>query len=199
MNGTVNYKDKIGKWVSVDRRSGKALFTQSGSVWYDMRTRCLVGGSIQSRQSRYIGCTISDNFCDFQKFTDWHIKQSGFGLFGYELDKDLLIIGNKLYSEETCVLLPKELNMFLISEKIDQGLWPAGVYLDKRRNNFVARLSILGKQVYLGAYATPEQASAAYVDAKNNEARRWVARLKTNEFIVDERVINRLENWSVKV
>lgn len=42
-----------------------------------------------------------------------------------------------------------------------------GVIYDKRRRKYIAQLGIKGKTIYLGAYETAQEASIAYLDAKN--------------------------------
>ena len=41
-----------------------------------------------------------------------------------------------------------------------------GWVYDKKRNRFVARITIKGKQIQLGRFKTPEEANAAYLAAK---------------------------------
>lgn len=192
-----NFKDSLGNWARLLTVDGKSIQTQSGSVWYDMRTRCNANGSIQKRQPRYIGCTMSTDFCNFQYFAEWHIEQIGFGIENYEIDKDILFEGNKLYSRDTCILVPYELNMFLVAHNAARGIYPQGVFLDKRRNMFQSRLFVNGKCVYLGAFKTPELAHAAFKVAKEAEARRWASRLIAGEFVVDKKVIERMQVWTL--
>lgn len=102
-----------GLWIAIAHSINLQSRTESGSVWYDMRNRCKINGSIQNRQPRYIGCTMSENFKDFQFFVEWHIKQIGFGLKDYQIDKDLLISGNKEYHEDKCVFIAKTVKYVL--------------------------------------------------------------------------------------
>lgn len=194
-----NFQSNEGLWVPQFQQNCVQYRTKSGAAWHDMRQRCKIGGATQNRQSRYIGCTISENFTNFQFFAEWHIKQVGFGFEGYQLDKDLLISGNKEYHEDKCVLIPRALNMFLISEKIQDGFCCPGIYYDKRRDKFVARISITGKMKFLGQFENELDAFHAYKDAKEKEARCWAKRCKENEFVVDERVIDRLESWKLVI
>lgn len=190
-----NFKDLNGNWAKLLYLNGVQYRTDSGSVWYDMSTRCDPLGSLQKRLPRYVGCAMSDEFANFQIFVEWHQKQIGFGIEGYELDKDILFEGNKLYSSKTCVLVPKSLNMFFVAHNAGRGPWPQGVFLDKRRGKFQARFNNKG----LGSYYTPEQAHTAFCVAKEAEARRWSKRLEAGEFVVDQRVIERLKVWAVPV
>lgn len=191
-------KDSSGKWVSTYITGGVQYKTKSHQTWQDMKSRCVVGSRYQKKRPSYEGCEVSKEFLDFQYFADWYNMQIGNNLPHYDLDKDLLVHGNKIYGEAFCVLLPTSLNGFLVSPKTTQGIYPTGVHLNKCRGKFIARVSSGDDRKYLGSFETVGQAFDAYKEAKEKEAQQWYVRLKSGEFIVDERVINALENWKYK-
>lgn len=184
-----------GKWLQSKDIEGKRYYTKSRSVWINMIKRCRGGERVQTIQPTYIGCHTSEEFKCFQKFTDWHTQQVGYKCVGYELDKDFLFPGNKLYSSENCVLIPKSLNSFLVSHAAKRGLYPQGVYWNKNAEKFISSISIGGILSYIGRFDCPQKAHESYVIAKEAEARRWAYRLKSGEFEVDERVTSVLESW----
>ncbi len=128
-------------------------------VWNGIRQR--VGISLA-----YLDCTISDNFKNFEFFLSWYRNQYGYNL-GWEIDKDLLVKGNREYGENTCTLLPREINLALSSQKSSRGELPRGVNSEKAKNNYLARCSVgQNKQVNLGRYSTPEEAFMVYKQFK---------------------------------
>lgn len=189
-------KDTIGLWIKYYSVSGERFRTKSYSRWNSMRLRCATGGKYQKKFQTYTGCTLSDNFKDFQFFTEWHRWQVGYNLDGYNLDKDILFSGNKTYGEDVCVLVPSALNSFLTARDYLRGNYPQGVSFHKATQKFIAQISINGKRTHLGLYSTPDEAAEAYKAAKEAEARRWCERLKAGEFIVDPRVIERMRTWT---
>ena len=97
-----------------------------------MLCRCY-SDAIKKRCPTYIDCEVSDNFKRYEYFYEWCHKQIGFSNKDWHLDKDLLTKGNKVYSEEYCVFLPKEINLMLIKSTASRGEYLIGVYWDKKR------------------------------------------------------------------
>ena len=192
-----DFKDKRGLW----RKSKTVNYTQrntvSGAKWRDMNSRCLIGGSAQKQRKTYEGCFVSEGFKDFQFFTEWHKEQVGYGLVDYALDKDLLIQGNKEYSEAFCVLIPKSLNCFLTDARAARSITSQGVHYRKDSGKYSVHLNINGCRQYLGLYTNEQDAYTVYKSSKEAEARRWAKRLHNREFIVDIRVIEALQKWEL--
>lgn len=191
-----DFKSESGLWIKGYRVGTPQYITKSGRRWDNMSMRCKTGGAAQADHTSYIGCTMSDNFKDFQYFANWYTSQVGYGEAKYHLDKDILFIGNREYSEGACVLVPSDLNLFLGSRKAARGEWPQGVSYHKAAKKFAASLNIDAETKYLGLFQTPITAARAYKAAKEAEAYRWYERLKAGEFIVDERVIERMRTWT---
>ena len=164
------------------------------SKWLGMLQRCY-SIKCQTKYPSYVGCVVCENFLDFQYFAEWCNNQIGFK-DGYQLDKDLLIKGNKIYSEETCVFVPREINMFLTSATSARGNCGIGVYFDSVRNNYKSCISIRDKPVYLGRFTSQEDAFYAYKLAKEQRARDLAEEFKGR---VDVRVIQALDNFEVNV
>lgn len=187
-----DFKGEFGQWMKCSTVDGVKHLTKSYSVWNSMRNRCKEGGTFQTKFPSYAGCKMSAMFGNFQKFTDWHREQIGFGIYGYALDKDLLDKGAKLYSEDTCVLVPRDLNSFYTPQMRRKGGLPTGVY--EVNGKYRASISKEGRLTYVGCYSTPEEASEAYLAEKRVEARRWADRLEAGEFVVDPRVVAALRS-----
>lgn len=162
---------------------GKSTFQYN--LWLNMLHRISV---------TYTDCIISENFKNFSYFYEWCEKQIGFGLPNYELDKDLLIKGNKLYSEETCVFIPKELNVLLTKRQNDRGSLPVGITEQKGR--YRARCNIYGVRKHIGYFDTPELAFEAYKLAKENHIKDIAHKYKDS---IDIRVFNALIKYKVDI
>ncbi len=111
------------------------------------------------------------NFADFQEFAEWCQSQVGYlnkderGYY-WQLDKDILVPGNKIYSPQTCVFVPPKLNSIFIKQSNEEGL-PQGVRRVKDTERFSARSrDIHGVRVHLGTYATVKEAELKYLQFK---------------------------------
>lgn len=135
--------------------------TREYKLWSGMLRRCYRGDELT-----YKDCTVSGNFKNFQYFAEWCNKQVGFNEAGWELDKDILFTGNKIYSEDTCCFVPKEINLLLSSNKVNRGALPIGVNYYPPLGKYCAKLKVKGRNKHLGYFETPESAFLRYKQSK---------------------------------
>ena len=172
-------------------------------LWGNVLRRCY-SASYHEMSETYANCTTSENFKHYTYFYEWCNEQIGFNCKDdngrlFNIDKDLLIKGNKVYSEDTCVFLPIEINAVLVKRDKMRGDCVLGVYKHKHYNEdkFVAQLNLnTGKAKYLGLFNTEIEAFNAYKKAKENYlkelANKWEGK-------IDERAYNALMNYEVGV
>ena len=189
----VGFNDKT-KPANVD---GKAV--KEYDLWQSMLERCF-SEKLQTRFPTYKGCNVSDNFLNYSYFYDWCQEQIGFGKVDEKgrswcLDKDLLFVGNKTYSESTCVFVPHEINTFFNACGNARGEYPLGVSFNKRDGKFVAKCTVNGKQQHLGLFDTPQEAFAVYKPFKENLCKQLALKWQSE---IDERLFNTMMKWSVK-
>ena len=169
------------------------------NLWQSMLNRCF-SGKYQTHKPTYKGCNVSDNFLHYSYFYDWCQEQIGFGKVDEKgrswcLDKDLLITGNKLYSETTCVFVPQEINLFFVDSGASRGEYPLGVYFNKQAGKFRSQCAVNGKQQYLGYFNTPEEAFVIYKPFKENLCKQLALKWQSE---IDPRLFNAMMSWSVK-
>ena len=167
--------------------------TKEYALWHSMLKRCYSKPYLE-KQPTYMGCSVSDNFKYYHLFHAWCQTQIGFGKDGYQLDKDLLIKGNKLYSEDTCVFIPSVLNLLLTKAAAGRGLLPIGV--SKNGKGFRATCAIYGKAKSLGTFQTVEEAFQAYKNFKEEHIKTQ-AELYKHE--IDEIAYQALINYEVSI
>lgn len=191
-------KNAEGKWLKyLPKVDGNQIRTYSYIKWGGMVVRCKDGGMYKNLHPSYNLCTMSDEFKCFQVFTDWIREQVGYGFSEYQLDKDLFKQGNPVYSRETCVLLPKQLNLFLLDRSLHRGAYAQGVSFDQRSKKFVAYVSDMGVNRYLGRFISEDDAFQVYKREKEIIAKLWYERVTNGTFRVDERVAEKLRTWTI--
>ena len=74
--------------------------------WLRMLRRCY-SESYHKTHPTYVGCSVSPEWHLFSTFRSWMMNQKWEGL---ELDKDLIIKGNRVYGPDACCFVPKSIN-----------------------------------------------------------------------------------------
>ena len=170
--------------------------TKEYNLWQNMLQRCY-SDTFQKKQPTYEGCKCSENFKYYEYFYEWCHKQIGFSNQGWHLDKDLLIKGNKVYSESTCVFIPSEINAILTKCAASRGEYLIGVHWSKTHKAFKAQVGKnKGKQECLGYFNTEIEAFNAYKTAKEafikEQANEWKSQ-------IDYRAYEALMNYTVEI
>ena len=165
-------------------------------LWRGMLQRCY-STTLKKKYQTYGDCEASDNFKSYEYFYEWCRCQVGFGVEGFDLDKDLLVKGNKVYSENTCVFIPQEINKVLTKSTKKRGEHLIGVSWHKKGKAFIAQINKnKGKREWLGTFKTEIEAFNAYKQAKESfvkgQAEKWKGQ-------IDDRAYNALMNYEVDI
>ena len=171
------------------------VLTKEYTLWCHMFERCY-SNAYKKKYPTYEVCKVSDNFKSYEYFYEWCHKQVGFNK-EWHLDKDLLIKGNKVYSEDTCVFLPSEINSLLTKREALRGKHLIGVSWCKKANAFKASVNKnKGKQEHLGYFKTEIEAFKAYKTAKEafvkEQANKWKGK-------IDPRAYEALMSYTVEI
>ena len=166
------------------------------ALWCDMLRRCY-SETFQKKRPTYKDCEVSENFKSYEYFYEWCHEQVGFGNQDWHLDKDLLVKGNKVYSESTCVFIPAEVNTLLVKSDNIRGKHLIGVCWSNTNKAFVAQISKnKGKREHLGYFKTEIEAFNAYKTAKGlyikEQANKWKDK-------IDTRAYEALMNYEVNI
>lgn len=128
--------------------------------WVAMLERCYSKRYHKLKPS-YVGCSVCEDWKVFSKFRKWMKSQPWEGL---HLDKDILFEGNKIYSPDTCVFVPQEVNAFLSIGGVNKCGFPLGVSFNKDNRRYRARCSnpFTKRTDHLGYFESPEEAHKAW-------------------------------------
>ena len=170
--------------------------TKEYELWTGMLERCY-SITLKNKYPTYKDCEVSDNFKSYEYFYEWCNKQIGFGDKGWHLDKDLLIKGNKVYDENTCVFLPNEVNILLTKRTALRGEYLIGVSWYSKSKTFIAQVNKnKGKPEHLGYFKTEIEAFNAYKQAKESFVKEQANNWKSE---IDPRAYEALMNYTVEI
>lgn len=163
-------------------------------TWCGMLDRCYSEKRRELYKS-YDGCIVCKEWLDFQNFAEFfycNINERG-----WQIDKDILCKNNKIYSPQTCLAVPSEINKLFVRRKKYRGGLPIGVHYESDRSRYKASLHDgSGKTKFLGRFHTAEDAFRAYKEAKEK-----IIRQKASEYreIISEKLFNALMNYQVEI
>ena len=114
-NGRFKSGEKLVAGVGYNSGVYPSVKVKEHALWRSMLARCYTERNLKKKPN-YIGCTVSDNFKMYEFFYEWCNEQIGFNAIDengrqFALDKDLLIKGNKIYSEIRAFLFQWRLTM----------------------------------------------------------------------------------------
>lgn len=148
----------VGENLSQD---SSGAMSDAYKKWSAMLTRCY-NAVHQERKPCYKGCSVSPEWHNFQVFSDWMAGQRTPDDEKVDIDKDILVRGNKIYGPEYCELVPKRINNLLIGNKKPSGL-PLGVAWHKKAGKYHAKCrDAEGKHTHIGLYTCEIKAFEAY-------------------------------------
>jgi hypothetical protein len=153
--------------------------------WIKMLTRCYENGT---GHKNYLDKSVKDNWHDFQNFAAWSVQQVGYDNKGWQLDKDILIKGNTVYSEDTCCYVPARVNSLIIKSDTARG----------------SKADSLGSYYFSVKEASGTSLTKKFKDRE--EGRAWyvvnkerIIKEVANEYknVLDSRVYEALYSWQV--
>lgn len=161
--------------------------------WQGMIERCY-SKSFKIKHPSYAACISVPEWILFSNFKSWMQTQDW---EGKELDKDLLFKGNKIYGPDTCIFVDSRVNNFIVERQARRGNYPIGVILVKRPKSAPYRAnckSVVTRKIqYLGNYSTPEEAHAAWLTFKLEQA--YILAAEQTDERVSKALIDRYENY----
>lgn len=185
--------NKKGNGLYLRKHNGE--LTYEGMYHHKLMIRS-TNAKYKSHRPTYKDVTVSENFKDFQFFAEWCNNQVGFGTAGFVLEKDLLVPGNRIYSEDTCIFVPDIINSFLTFNKTRQNGLPIGVSWSSTEDcyrSYCAQLN--GKNKTLGRFDNPSSAFKAYCLFKEDLARKLAT---TYSGKIDNRALAALLTFKVE-
>tara|TARA_R110000787_G_scaffold44901_7_gene109830 strand:+ start:6548 stop:7174 length:627 start_codon:yes stop_codon:yes gene_type:complete len=182
----VDYKLHIKEFTGTYYPSGDKKYKQVWvcpyyTKWCSMLQRCYSKKSLLNNPT-YKDCFVCKEWLTFSNFREWMSTQD---YEGKHLDKDLLVVGNKIYSSETCIFITPKVNNFISEMSVRTTYKSTGASLYKN-GGVIGRVKnpYSGKYEYLGIFETEETAHTAWKRRKHELA----CELANSEYFCDDRV-----------
>lgn len=149
-------------------QDGKSRICPYYQCWAGMLRRCY-SEKYQKRKPSYLGCRVSDDWLIFSNFKAWMELQDW---HGKQLDKDLLSVGNKIYTSELCAFVDAKTNSFITDSAATRGKFLIGVHEFVGRNKFIATCKnpFTNKHEHLGVHWLEKDAHEAWRKRKHELA-----------------------------
>ena len=181
----------LGEYSTLDKDGNT---TKEYTAWRCMLERCYGNKELEA----YKYCIVSEEFHNASYFKDWYNKQVGAHREDFHIDKDILSGDCKVYAEDTCVLVPQEVNSFFVkhnNKKVKSNL-PTGVMYNPKHTSrpFTAMYSGHGGEKHMSYHDNEWSAFLAYKQAKENRAKELAEKWRGQ---IDNRVYEKLINYKV--
>lgn len=171
-------------------------------TWLNMLDRCC-NKKIKEQKPTYKDCICCDEWLSFDNFNKWLHSQENFHIWKNSkwsaIDKDILIKGNKIYSPNTCCLVPNNVNTLFVKHDSARGNFPIGVSINKQ-NKYVAQCSnpFVGKLVFIRICDTKEEAFLAYKEYKERLIKQ-IADIEYNNGAITKQCKDAMFNYIVEI
>jgi hypothetical protein len=167
VRGKVKDKSKKDSKIIKSGKLSKEYYT-----WIHMLDRCF-NEKIKEQKPTYKDCICCDEWLIFDNFCSWLHEQENFSIWQNlkwsAIDKDILVKGNKIYSPETCCLVPINVNSLFVKQDTNRGNLPIGVFLRNDKYKAYCANPLLNKKaILIGSYDNQEDAFLCYKQYKEN-------------------------------
>lgn len=161
-------------------------------LWTSVLSRCFDKKYLK-RKPTYLGCSVSEDWLTYSNFKRDIVSIHGFGFNDWQLDKDILVRGNKTYSKDNCCFVPREINQFFSGgQSVINKEIPKGVSYEKSRGLYEAYGSTGGRKIFLGRYENVIEAKEAYIRFKSDRCLQLAEKWK---HMLDDKVYQKLLNY----
>lgn len=184
----------LGEGKYKTKENGKD--TKCYKTWIRMLERCY-SDKWKNKYPTYKNVTVCKEWLNFQNFAKWYYENY-YQIKGerMELDKDILVKGNKMYSPETCVFVPQKINKLFIKNDKARGELPIGVSFYNNSNKFQSHCIYKGKCKTLGCYNNIKDAFDSYKQFKEQYIKEVADEYKDK---IPMKLYNAMYSYEVKI
>lgn len=182
-------------------RSINCKITREYDTWIHMLQRSF-DDKCKEKQPSYENVSCCDEWLSYEKFYEWLHSQENFDKWyngkRWALDKDIIVKRNKIYSSDTCSLVPQNVNCLFLKREADRGKYPIGVKEAEWGFEASCHNPFTNKNEELGCYATPEKAFDAYKKYKDTIIKK-VAQIEFDKGNITEKCYKAMMQYEVEI
>ena len=174
--------------------------TRVYDTWHSMLTRCY-DEKYQEKYPTYIGCEVCEEWYNFQNFAKWY-EENYYEIEGerMNLDKDILVKHNKIYSPETCIFVPHAINSLFVKRNSKRGNSVIGT--SPKNGKYRVDCNLINPKTgksrfeYLGLYDTQEKGFEVYKYYKERNIKQVADYYKS---LIPQKVYDALYDYEVEI
>lgn len=181
----------VGEYEASSDGKLKLVYTK----WRNMLIRCY-DERYKLEHPTYENCTVCQEWHDFQNFAEWFYKNYyKVDNETTDLDKDILVKGNKIYNPKTCVFVPHAINTIFRKQIRKSNNLPTGI---TRRNEktYTVICGVGGNKKSLGAFTTLEEAFNIYKEFKEKTIKKIAEEYKDK---IPQKLYDAMYNYRVEI
>ena len=168
----------------------KGVNTIYYNTWHDMIRRCYNEGTKDKFPAYYGICKVCNQWLNMQIFSEWFEENKYECGERLHIDKDILYPGNKIYSPDTCILVPQRINLLFMNKPNKRGL-PNGI---SQKSNGSYSVKYAGMDY--GTRKTLEDAFELYSEKKKESI---INAANDYKEIIPYRLYEALLNYEVRI
>ena len=183
----------VGKYKSRDEYG---VLTDEYSKWKEMLRRGF-DEKYKLREPTYKDVIVDPKLYCFQDFAKWY--EDNYYTVNNEkmqLDKDILVKGNKEYRFDRMIFVPERINTLFVKCDARRGDLPIGVYYNKEKNKYQASCRVCNRSTHIGYYNTPERAFLVYKEIKEAYIKQVADEYKGR---IPDRLYDAMYAWKVEI
>lgn len=192
--GLVRNPNKKGKYGQITgneykTRDENGEKTKEYNIWMAIIKRVFKAKEKNAKNTLYKDVKICDEWMYFPNFVKWLKEQSNYDKWKqgtnheWSIDKDILSsLDNKIYSPETCCLVPSYINSSVIDVRCKDKTLPVGVMKFSNKYYYYFDNEV-GKNQY---FETIEETQESYINYKNNKRKHLAQKAYDNKDITEK-------------
>lgn len=164
--------------------------------WVSMLGR--VYGEVKSKSlDRYKrnGVKVHEDWHNFQNFAEWYHNYPYVKEEGWHLDKDWRVLGNTVYSPDTCAFVPSRINTFFCYDHDKKGYHRRGIHGGGDKWYCQVGSGVANESILHGPFKTDKEAFMKYAHEKLKLAQKLADEFEGK---VHPEVIYNLRNLNIQ-